>query len=155
MKDLNELIECFDNLQDLPVSEETIGAYMEGRLGGAELRDVQNALNSDGNLYKMVESLGYIDNDIDALVHTPISGVETPSTLNFNNANNLINVNGDVLNDTCFMLDNGENIFEINFGNIDAIGHHNPTTIHDDVIDTSLQEFDQPNQTNNDLLKNQ
>ena len=155
MKDLNELIECFDNLQDLPVSEEAIGAYMEGHLGGAELRNVQNALNSDDNLYKMVESLGDIDKDIDALVHTPISGVETPSTLNFNNANNPINVNGDVLNDTCFMLDNGENIFEIDFGNIDTLGHHNPTTIHDDVIETSLQEFDQLSQTSNDLLTNQ
>lgn len=150
MKDLNELIESFDNIQDLPVTEETIGAYMEGHLGGAELRDVQNALNSDDNLYKMVESLEDIDKDIDALVHTPISGVETPSFLNFNNAKNQINVNVDVLNDTCFLLDNGENIFDIDFGQIDAIGHHNPTTIHEDVIGTPLDEFDQLNQTNND-----
>ena len=57
MKDINELMSQFDDLQDLPVSEEMLGAYIEGNLNGADLRDVQNVLNSDDGAMNLLENV--------------------------------------------------------------------------------------------------
>lgn len=55
MKTLEELKARFASIQDLPVSEEMIGAYIEGNLNGADLRDVQNFINSDQSVLDMIE----------------------------------------------------------------------------------------------------
>lgn len=57
MKDLNDLILQFDDLQDLPVSEELLGAYLEHTLTGSDLRDVQNVLNSNDIAMNLVDNV--------------------------------------------------------------------------------------------------
>lgn len=42
-----ELLNKFDRIQDLPVSEEMLGAYLEGNLRGSELREVHRYLHHE------------------------------------------------------------------------------------------------------------
>ena len=153
MKDLNEIIQQFNDVQDLPISEEIIGAYLEGNLAGADLRDVQNLLNTDDSLFKMVESLGDIDKGIDALISTPTANVEIPSVLGLDDLNNNHTTDHEeALNNTFFSFNSGENIFEMDFGHIDALQHNTSSILHENGIDPSSHEYDQPDQINNDLL---
>ena len=45
-----------DSLMELPVSEEMIGAYLEGNLHGAELRGVQNIIEKDSFVADLISS---------------------------------------------------------------------------------------------------
>lgn len=45
-----------DSLMQLPVSEEMIGAYLEGNLHGAELREVQNLVGKDSFVADLISS---------------------------------------------------------------------------------------------------
>lgn len=47
----------FDDLQDLSISEEMLGAYMEGNLRGSEFREVSNLLSADDDLSDLVQSV--------------------------------------------------------------------------------------------------
>ncbi len=47
MKDINELLAQFDDIQDLSFSEETLGAYLEGNLSDAEQIQVQEGIALD------------------------------------------------------------------------------------------------------------
>lgn len=58
MKSLDELISCFNDIQDLSVSEEMLGAYMEGKLDGSEFRDINNIVNANKSFS---EFIGEID----------------------------------------------------------------------------------------------
>lgn len=56
-----------DSLMELPVSEEMIGAYLEGNLHGAELREVQNLVEKDSfvaDLISSSEDVMQIGNDL-------------------------------------------------------------------------------------------
>lgn len=57
----DELLNKFDRIQDLPVSEEMLGAYMEGNLNDAESILVSNMIDSNPDLSLLsyeVESYG-------------------------------------------------------------------------------------------------
>lgn len=56
MKDLNDLLQQFDDIQELPVSEETVGAYIEGRLDDVELADFKESIQHDESLLNIVEN---------------------------------------------------------------------------------------------------
>lgn len=43
----DELLAKFDRIQDLPVSEEMLGAYFEGNLGNSDSELVSNAISHD------------------------------------------------------------------------------------------------------------
>ena len=45
-----------DSLMELPVSEEMIGAYLEGNLHGAEFREVQNIIEKDSFVADLISS---------------------------------------------------------------------------------------------------
>lgn len=60
MIDINK----FDDLEDLPVSEEMLGAYLEGNLHGAEFREVQNYVHEDTSLSSLI---GNIEADMGCL----------------------------------------------------------------------------------------
>lgn len=60
MIDINK----FDDLNDLPVSEEMLGAYLEGNLHGAEFREVQNCVHEDTSLSSLI---GNIEADMGCL----------------------------------------------------------------------------------------
>lgn len=54
------MIENFDMINDLPISEEILGAYLEGNLMGAELREVQNIIGCENRISDLVDN---IEND--------------------------------------------------------------------------------------------
>lgn len=43
----DDLLSKFERIEDLPISEEMLGAYIEGNLRGAEMREVQNLIHND------------------------------------------------------------------------------------------------------------
>lgn len=59
MRNYNDIINEFDNIPDLPVSEEMLGAYLEGNLEGDELIDVGYMVQED-------LLMSYIANEISA-----------------------------------------------------------------------------------------
>ena len=48
--------EKLDALMELPVSEEMLGAYVEGNLHGSELREVQNIVEKDSFVADLISS---------------------------------------------------------------------------------------------------
>lgn len=56
----DELLAKFDCIQDLPVSEEILGAYVEGRLNGSEMREMQTLVRQEDGLSDLVN---VIEND--------------------------------------------------------------------------------------------
>ncbi len=57
MKNYDDIINGFDSIPELPVSEEMLGAYLEGELVGSELRNVQNYINANDYLDSFVDDL--------------------------------------------------------------------------------------------------
>lgn len=53
MIDINK----FDDLQDLPISEEMLGAYIEGNLHGAEFREVDNFILSNADIVSLIDTV--------------------------------------------------------------------------------------------------
>lgn len=53
MIDINK----FDDLQDLPISEEMLGAYLEGNLHGSEFREVNNFILSDTAAVSLIDTV--------------------------------------------------------------------------------------------------
>lgn len=59
--------EKLDALMELPISEEMLGAYLEGNLHGAELREVQNIVEKDSFVADLISSTDdvlQINNDL-------------------------------------------------------------------------------------------
>jgi len=55
MKDYTELVSRFDDIQDLSVSEEQLGAYLEGNLSLYEMEEMGNMVNHDPMLQSIIE----------------------------------------------------------------------------------------------------
>lgn len=53
----DNLFAKFNSIEDLPISEELLGAYTEGNLRGAEYREVHNIISNDGNLSDLMSSV--------------------------------------------------------------------------------------------------
>lgn len=53
----DELLKKFDSIEDLPISEEMLGAYLEGNLSHYESKMVSNEIDSDLNLMNLTHSL--------------------------------------------------------------------------------------------------
>ncbi len=53
----DELLNKFDRIQDLPVSEEMLGAYIEDKLDNAEREFIQQEINSDLSLINLSHSI--------------------------------------------------------------------------------------------------
>ncbi len=60
MIDINK----FSDIEDLSISEEMLGAYLEGNLHGSEFREVQNLLQSDAATSNLID---IVENDLDFL----------------------------------------------------------------------------------------
>lgn len=63
MKDINELLQKFEDIQDLPVSEEILGAYMEGKLVGSILDEVAQQVSTDIHLRELLHDISKISTD--------------------------------------------------------------------------------------------
>lgn len=57
----DELLNKFDHIEDLPVSEEMLGAYLEGTLDPFESANVESEISSDNHLSSFVESIAHDD----------------------------------------------------------------------------------------------
>lgn len=57
MKSLDKLISRFNDIQDLPVLEEMLGAYVEGTLQGTELNAILDQISSDYSLREMLNDI--------------------------------------------------------------------------------------------------
>lgn len=70
MKDLNEILNLIEDIQDLPISEETVGAYIEGSLNEVELQSVEKLIGNDDRLSQLIDSVNDINNDIESMQNT-------------------------------------------------------------------------------------
>lgn len=55
MKDIKELLRQFEDIQELPISEEVIGAYMEGRMNDSEHEEVSKIIVADSHLSEIIQ----------------------------------------------------------------------------------------------------
>ena len=65
MKDLNDLLAQFESIQDNDISEETLGAYLEGNLNPDEFMQVENAISQDDSLSAFIEDVSALDTQTD------------------------------------------------------------------------------------------
>lgn len=68
----DDLLSKFDRIQDLPISEELLGAYIEGNLMGSEFREVHNLIGNDHELCDFCDSIS-LDNPLSIDTLTPIT----------------------------------------------------------------------------------
>lgn len=61
MKDINEIIKQFDNIEELPVSEEMLGAYVEGKLKSDEVMYIEQQLHDYDKLEFLIEKFSVPD----------------------------------------------------------------------------------------------
>lgn len=74
----DELLNKFDRIQDLPVSEEMLGAYIEDKLNHSDREFVQQEINSDLGLINLSHSITE-DNESELIFDTPsIDSIELP-----------------------------------------------------------------------------
>lgn len=88
----DELLNKFDRIQDLPVSEEMLGAYMEGNLDSNEYAQIDSMLSADSSISEFVDDISHdnIVNILDNLEHQLfdpsypifISNVQLPNPYN-------------------------------------------------------------------------
>lgn len=92
MIDYNDLINRIESMQDLPVSEEMLGAYCEGTLGSADAAVMDSCIANNAEIGELVDSVDNIHasddtfsldfstngiDDID-LPNVPLAGVFNP-----------------------------------------------------------------------------
>lgn len=92
MIDYNDLINRIESMQDLPVSEEMLGAYCEGTLGSADAAVMDSCIANNAEIGELVDSvdnlhvaddlypLGYSTESID-LPDVPMVGAFNPSDI--------------------------------------------------------------------------
>lgn len=78
MKSQEELLSQFENIQDLPVSEETLGAYLEGNLEPEQMAEVYDYISGSDALQDLTAELYDIPEDVDVMsVLSPTDGLES------------------------------------------------------------------------------
>lgn len=71
MKPLDELISRLNDIQELPISEEILGAYVEGILQGTELDTVMEQISSDTSLEEILNDIAETDTENSAEASHP------------------------------------------------------------------------------------
>lgn len=78
----DELLNKFDRIQDLPVSEEMLGAYYEGKTTPYETLNIQSSILDDSNLHSLLSNMSPIQ---DGLTNNFIDGeIDFPQESFFN-----------------------------------------------------------------------
>lgn len=104
---IEEIISRIETLEDLPISEEMLGAYYESKLSEEECAVVRNIIDSDLFLMNLeqevttsVGELVDIDNCVSEEMEQLVS-IELPEVFTFSDTGNSISCNGDdILPDT-------------------------------------------------------
>lgn len=92
----DELLNKFDSIEDLPVSEEMLGAYLENNLDSFEAAQIESCISEDSNLSDFVAEVSQEDigNILDNLEHQ----IYDPSYPVFIYDLDLPNIEGDITN---------------------------------------------------------
>lgn len=84
----DELLAKFERIQDLPVSEEMLGAYMEGNVDSCEASQIESVISDDSALSEFVDSIshdsGFILDNLEQQIFDPtyphfLSDIQLPS----------------------------------------------------------------------------
>lgn len=151
------LLNKFNQIEDLPVSEEMLGAYLEGNLDSFESSQIDSLLSNDSQLSNFVDDISYdnIPSILDNLEHqlyapsypVIISDIELPDSDDII-SNSIIDDN---LAATCFQ----DNLF----GNADILPSEDSQDSflrenysHDDIFLDSDQSLDIDSQECDDML---
>ena len=59
----DELLNKFDRIEDLPVSEEMLGAYLEGNLNEDEISEIIPVISQDGIVSNLMTSIEETQSD--------------------------------------------------------------------------------------------
>lgn len=74
----DELLRKFDSIEDLPISEEMLGAYLEGNVDILESNNIESSLSSDEQLFDFANSINNDDLTIlDNLEHQIIDSPDS------------------------------------------------------------------------------
>lgn len=79
-----ELLNKFDRIQDLPVSEEMLGAYMEGNLNEAEKGTVSELIYDNPRINSLVSDCEGFSLDSSDIYHGPFEEFELPHVIDNN-----------------------------------------------------------------------
>lgn len=74
----DERLNKFDSIEDLPISEEMLGAYLENKLSSSEKVDVESAIQENTYLGELAEANYEYDVDLDSLEEPFIEDLELP-----------------------------------------------------------------------------
>lgn len=89
MKNFDEIIKRFDSIEELSVSEEMLGAYLEGKLDGSEFRDVQRCVDYDSSLAGIISDVDnslHVNDDLTNLFPTYFDdNIDSQMILSFEN----------------------------------------------------------------------
>ena len=122
----DDLINKFDSIEDLPISEEMLGAYLEGNLDDAESIFVNNAINSFSDVSEIVLEIPVIENlamleildyDFSAEIFSIMSDVELP------------NISDNILNNTSICLQEEISLMDSHIADstLDEVQNSEPT----------------------------
>ena len=76
MKDLNVILSLIEDIQELPISEESIGAYIEGTLNETEFISVENIIVNNDRINQLLDSVKDISNDMDNIQNSLDSKID-------------------------------------------------------------------------------
>lgn len=74
----DELMKKFDSIEDLPISEEMLGAYLEDNLSPSEIFDVESAIQESDYLSELANPDLEYNADLDNSIDTSIEDFELP-----------------------------------------------------------------------------
>lgn len=77
MKSQEELLSQFEDIQDLPISEESLGAFLEGTLSPEQMAEVYDVIGGSDLLQDVTAEVCDIPEDVDVMsVLSPTDGLE-------------------------------------------------------------------------------
>lgn len=146
MIDINK----FDDIEDLSISEEMLGAYLEGNLHGSEFREVHNFIQSDANTIGLIGEveddldfihdiyLSYQQGIIDANINEDLFSEISLPEISVLGMDSLIETSSPLNDDIIFGGDCHNFIDDGHF--LPSDGHHNNHQHHDPEIDFGLTD---------------
>lgn len=128
----DELLSKFDRIEDLPVSEEMLGAYLEGNLDDAESLEISSIVDSNPNIsaisFEINNEVSFEHNNLEDTSHANIEDFSLPE-----------------INAAIFEPANLDSINAIDFSNVLAPFDFGVSAIADTPIETVESFTDENN----------
>lgn len=133
MKKYEDIISRFDNIQELSVSEEMLGAYLEGNLDLYEMENISKMLQDDELLQTISEDIMFSSPELN---HNDLLDIEVGDDATTSGIENNTTVDADYS-----MIDSDENIMEHESYIEDCETIENNDSIEDFLFDDSTFEL--------------